>query len=273
MKPFESKMRDIWALYKELLYQIPQSNINSLYYLYSDDDLPLNFGQSQYRLSLYFVEKLRNIGVVCRLVCNDKGTAIIVEDCGSHYYFDFSAYHVEKINLSEIDNAGLTDFKAFPVRDSLSEGRLFSKLCLDYNSIEGLLIKDYFSYSNEKGEYISNCSNQFTFCNFPCSESACTESDLLIKADLKYLFLRVLCASDSKIYTLLYPISYRDKNSRKDCLQLVLNDGKIVTNKDLEFRFFIGKIASNLGVSKEELFNFIFKGVSLYENYSPVGIL
>jgi hypothetical protein len=88
------------------------------------------------------------------------------------------------------------------------------------------------------------------------------------------LSIRVLCKSDSKMYQLVYPICWYFRSGMHSSANIFikLNSGETITSSRSDYRFFLQKIADNIGLTKNDIIDFIMGGVSLYEKFAPKEI-
>lgn len=271
----KEQLKKAWTIYEDFILNVPYSSVSQLYKYLENMDVPMNLGVPCALQSFDLGVRFKNNGFKYWYIRDNRHGAVIVEIENVKYYFDPYLLHSEIIDISKIDGMGFVSFNAYPVRMSSDKKQIPSMLKVRYDSKNARLISIYNQF--EPGENKYKLSRKFRFdmnfraWNFPPPEEVIP---LFFHPEQTTISMRVLCKSDRKLYNIIYPICWYhgDKKQDPQNIKLKLNDGEVIDFSSPRFKFYISKIATNVGVSDKELIDFIMGGVFTYEKHSPSKI-
>lgn len=264
-----------WNIYKDILYHVPYNSISQLYIYLKKIDVPLSFGLPCALQLKELTRRFNEAGFSYTGHVNHRHGTIIVPIEGREYLFDPYLLHSEPVCLSSLEDNKHYSFKAFPYRKD-KEGRTIpSQFRLQVSRKNETLNTRYAQFQVENDKFL--LVRRFRFDLSQTVMKLPSPSKIIpyfFHPEQTTLSIRVLCKSDSKMYQLIYPICwyFRSGMHSPTNIFIKLNSGETITSSRSDYRFFLQKIADNIGLSKNDIIDFIMGGVSLYEKFAPKEI-
>lgn len=264
-----------WNIYKYILYHVPYNSISQLYLYLKKEEVPLNYGLPCALQLNELVTRLSNAGFSYTGYIDLRHATIVVPINGKEYLFDPYLLHSEPVCLTSLEDDKYYHFKAFPYRKDKEARTVPSQFRIQICREKGTMNTRYAQFQVKDDKFLQ--IRRFRFDKDRTIMKLPSPSELVphfFHPEQTTLSFRVLCKSDSKLYQIIYPICWYFRSGMHSPLNILikLNDGETITSSATEYKFFLQKIADNLGLTKKDIIDFIMGGVDIYEKHAPEHI-